>query len=392
MKYEELSKLINPDEVVKVVRDLVRIPSINPHGTEREVADYIIRYMESKGIETTIQEVFPERYNVVSRLKGQGTASPILFTGHMDVVPVSSDELKKWKTDPFAAEIQDGFLYGRGSADMKGGLGAAMVAMATLAEHKIQPHGDIILAATVDEEDLMRGVKALIKTSLVSDVKRMVVCEPSNMEIATVCRGRTWAEVKVEGQSAHASIRGAGINAIDRAVMLMNRMKTYEIPYEKHEVLGDSFWQVTLINGGVETAIIPDFCTITVDGRLVPGQLSVDMWNEMEKLINSLKVETPDFNAKIKVIEEREPWEISKQDEFVKVVANACSAIGLPINYSGFAGTTDGTFLRGLGIEGVIFGPGQIANNIHKENERVSIGQLIQAAQIYAMTMLTWDK
>ncbi|MEL7568734.1 MAG: M20 family metallopeptidase [Dehalobacterium sp.] len=390
--HEDILKLIDQDEVLKIVQDMVRIPSINPHGTERDVANYIIRYFESNGIETTIQEVFPDRYNVVSRLKGQGIASSILFTGHMDVVPVSIEESKKWRTGPFASEIQNGFLYGRGSADMKGGLGAAMVAMATLAKHKVQPPGDIILAATVDEEDLMRGAKALIKTSLVSDATKMVVCEPTNMDIVTACRGRTWAEIVVEGQTAHASIQGAGVNAIDRAVILMNRMKTYQIPYEKHGLLGDSFWQVTMINGGIEPAIIPDSCTITIDGRLVPGQMPEDMWNEMKKMINLIKEKVPNFNVKVNIIEAREPWEISNKDDFVKIVAKACKEINLPVKYSGFSGTTDGTIFRRIGIEGIILGPGELKDNVHKENERVSIRQLVQATQIYALIMLSWNK
>lgn len=175
---KEAYKLIDSAEVIKVVQDMVSIPSINPPGDEAAVANYIIAYMESHGIATTVLEISAGRYNVVARLKGLGVASPIIFSGHMDVVPVSEDERKRWKTDPFVGEVIDGYIYGRGSADMKGGLGAAMVAMGTLAKHKIQPPGDIILAATVDEEDLMRGAKGLVTSNLISDASRFVICEP----------------------------------------------------------------------------------------------------------------------------------------------------------------------------------------------------------------------
>ena len=381
--------LIDNKEIIKVVQDLVKMPSINPPGDEQETADYIVNYMNAKGIVTNIQNISPTRYNVVSRLKGNGARKPTIFTGHMDVVPVSKDERARWRMDPFSGKIIDDYLYGRGSADMKGGLGAAMVAMGLLADNKIVPPGDIILVATVDEEDVMRGAKALITSALIADADRFVVCETTNMKINTCSKGRTWAKVTVYGQIAHASIRDAGINAINRMVTLINCMKEHIIPCNKHELLGDSFWQVTLIEGGIEPAIIPDSCSIIVDARLVPGQTPDGLWDELRKVIEKIKMDIPDFQANINVIEKRESWEVDRNDKLVHIVEAACKSIDLPIEYSGFMGTTDGTVFRRMGIEGLIMGPGQLEKNIHQENEKVAIKQLFEATQVYLLTMLT---
>ncbi|MFZ7101269.1 MAG: M20 family metallopeptidase [Peptococcaceae bacterium] len=384
---QEPAEYIKRDQVVKVVQDLVKFSSVNPPGREKAVAEYLKGYLTVRNITTKTVAISQDRYNVVARLKGKGEAPPVVFTGHMDVVPVSKEERKRWLTEPFSGEIMDGCIYGRGAADMKGGLGAAMVAMVTLANSGITPPGDIILAATVDEEDLMRGAKALVNSDVISDARKIVVCEPTNLELVTCSRGRTWAEITVKGQTAHASQQGAGINAIERAVMLMDKIKNHQIPHEKHNLLGNSFWQITLIGGGIEPAIIPDSCTITVDARLVPGQLPDDIWGEMKKLIRELEKETPGFSADIEIIEGREPWETSEDDLLIHALARACECVGVPVRKGGFLATSDGTILRRLGMEAVIIGPGDLSA-VHMENERVSIKQLIQSAQIYFLTML----
>ncbi|MGI6226855.1 MAG: M20 family metallopeptidase, partial [Peptococcales bacterium] len=376
----ETIKQIETNHVIKVVQDLIKFESINPPGNEKNVADYIKNYMLERNIFTETVPISPNRYNVISRIKGKGEAGPVIFTGHMDVVPISKKEEKRWITKPFSAEVIDGYIYGRGASDMKGGLGAAMVAMGNLASNGISPPGDIILAATVDEEDLMRGSKALLGSKLISDARKVVVCEPTNLEIHRFCRGRTWAEITVKGLTAHASQQNAGVNAIDRAVVLMNKIANHQIPHEKHNYLGNFFWQVTLINGGIGAAVVPDSCTITVDARLVPGQMPKDIWNEIENIVNSIKLDLPDFEAEINILEEREPWETPEDEEIIKNIKDAFETLQLPVKQNGFLGTTDGTVFRRAGMEAVIIGPGELAC-VHKENERISIKQLIDAVR-----------
>ncbi|SMB92319.1 succinyl-diaminopimelate desuccinylase [Desulfonispora thiosulfatigenes DSM 11270] len=386
LSIDELEKLINFTEVIEVVQNLIKISSENPPGDEYFVGKYIINYMESAGIKTEIQEISPERFNVISRLKGDGTLPPIIFTGHMDVVPVKEDELARWTVDPYSGTIKDEYVLGRGAITMKGGLGAAMVAMATLARSNLKPAGDIIFLATVDGEDVMRGAKAIINTHYISDAKRIVVCKPTDMNLVTVCKGRTWADIKVLGKSAHASIPGAGINAIDRAIRLIEALSNHKIPHQYHELVGSSFWQVTLIKGGIEAAIIPESCTITVDARLVPGQNPDEIWKYVEGLINYLKIEIPDFEASIHVIDKREPWE-TNDEEFIAKIEKAHNIMGKKVVKNGYLGTTDATVLRRLGIESVIIGPGQI-KYAHKEDEKVSIEQLKDAVKLYLLMMV----
>ncbi|MFZ5945679.1 MAG: M20 family metallopeptidase [Bacillota bacterium] len=389
----EIGNAINKidfDNLLRVTQQLVQIPSINPPGNESKVGRYVKYYMESNGIQTSIQKVFSGRYNVIARLAGSGEAPAILFSSHMDVVPVSSYEAKRWDVEPFSGTISNGYLYGRGAADAKGGLAAVMSAMATLSRNNIKPKGDIILAATVDEENLMSGAKKLIGTPFIAEAQRVICCEPTNLEIQICSKGRMWAEVTVFGQTGHASVRGAGVNAIHRALKLMNKMETHTISHQEHSCLGESFWQTTMIQGGDAKGIIPDNCTLNVDVRLVPGQTPDHIWKEMHDIFKEIKNEIPDFRAEIRELERREAWEISKEDKLVNILAKSCEAAGIAPIYSGYLATAECTIYKRAGIDGVIFGPGNLQGSAYKENERISIEELIKAAQVYLAVMLNW--
>src|SRR5699024_5377762 len=121
------------EEILELLKAMVNIDSINPPGKEMPMVDLVYKYMVDAGLEVEKVYVAPERYDVIAKLKGKNPEG-IIFTGHMDVVPVSDDEIRRWRTDPFSATVIDDYLYGRGSSDMKSGLCAAMVAMKYLKE------------------------------------------------------------------------------------------------------------------------------------------------------------------------------------------------------------------------------------------------------------------
>ncbi len=140
-------------EAVRLLQDLLRFDTSNPPGNERPAADYIAGVLSADGIAPTVIETAPGRGNVVARLKGDGTAAPLLLFSHLDVVPV---ERAQWTVDPFGGEIRDGYVYGRGTLDMKG-IGAMQLAVfldlaRQAAAGAITLKRDLILAATADEE------------------------------------------------------------------------------------------------------------------------------------------------------------------------------------------------------------------------------------------------
>ena len=376
------------DQVLPVVRDLVALKSENPGCGEAGVAEYVRDFFGKLDVPVTLVPIDEGRYNVVARMRGSGQAEPLAFTGHMDVVPVSGTERAKWKTDPYQPTVVDGKLFGRGATDMKGGLGAAMAAMRAIREEGLTPPGDILLIATVDEEALMLGSKAIAKTDRLSDVKQLVVCEPTDMQIICSGRGRSWADVRVIGESGHAGIENNGNNAIMQAMKLIGALKAgqHRVKFVPHPQLGNFFWQVTVIHGGVEPAVVPDSCVVTVDTRPIPGQTCDGVWDVFFEILNELKQDR-DFDAEVEILERREPWETPVEDELVKKAEAALALENLPVEYGSANYTTDGCVFVKLGIREIIVGPGSISR-AHKDNEWVDTAQLAQAANVYYDLMM----
>ena len=371
--------------LLKTTSDLVKIESINPPGLEEAVGEYLIDFLREASIETSVYPVENGRFNVVGRIKGTERSPSLVFTGHMDVVPVSGKEKERWDTRPFSGEIKDGFLYGRGSSDMKGGLASAMVAMSEIAKRGIRPARDIYLIATVDEEDGMKGSRGLLKEAFLDTIGLLVVCEPTGLKICTAGKGRTYADIRVTGQTGHGS-QGKGGNVIDFARQLMNKMHETSFTEYENTIYGSSFWQPLSISAGREPCIIPDELVLKVDARLVPDHRTEDIWLRMEGIIKALEDENPGCEAAIEIIDRREGWILPAASEAISKLKDIYEDLNIPFETTFFAGTTDGSILRKNNFECLIVGPGDLAG-VHRENERVSLQDLVQSCRIYLEMM-----
>lgn len=371
--------------LLKTTSDLVKIESINPPGLEEAVAGYIIDFLREASIETRVYPVESGRFNVVGRIPGKERSPSLAFTGHMDVVPVSGKEKERWDTRPFSGEIKDGFLYGRGSSDMKGGLASAMVAMSEIAKRGITPARDIYLIATVDEEDGMKGSKALLKEAFIDTIGLLIVCEPTGLKICAAGKGRTYADIRITGQTGHGS-QGKGGNVIDFARQLMNKMQETSFPGYENTIYGSSFWQPLSISAVQEPCIVPDELILKVDARLVPDHRTEDIWLRMEGIIRALEGENPGCEAVVEVIDRREGWILPAESEAVSKLKHIYEDLKIPFATTFFAGTTDGSILRKNNFESLIVGPGDLGG-VHRENECVPIQELVQSCRIYLEMM-----
>ena len=136
------------DEVTELLRELIRVDTTNPPGNETRAADLLREYLGDHGVESELIARVPERANLVARLRG-GDGPSLLFLSHTDVVLADPSE---WNADPFGGELRDEEVWGRGALDMKGQVAAEAVALASLARDGFEPRGDLIFAATADEE------------------------------------------------------------------------------------------------------------------------------------------------------------------------------------------------------------------------------------------------
>ena len=206
-----IEKYYSDKEVVKLTQNLVRIPSHKEVPTrEKEVSDYIYKYCRENGLEVEYQNVDGSRKNVNIYLKGQGRGKTILFNGHTDTVPPYQMII-----DPYKGEVKDGFLWGRGSNDMKGALASMITAALAIKRRGEKLPGDIIISAVVGEEEKSEGTEMLVMSGVKAD--GAVVGEPSNYEYAIGHRGLEWLEIKFYGKAAHGGVPKEGLNAISMA-------------------------------------------------------------------------------------------------------------------------------------------------------------------------------
>jgi succinyl-diaminopimelate desuccinylase len=394
---------IDADEVVALTRDLVRIPSVyrpdDPDATEARVAAHVEAWLRREGFAVEIQNVAPGRPNIIGTLgeKPPGGRS-LLLEGHTDVV--TEGDPREWTWPPFGAELTNGRIYGRGTADMKGGLAAAMVAAAAFRRAGVEPPGKLVVGALVDEEDRMLGARHLVTTAVGRDVDAAIICEPEDNELCLVQRGVVWARVRVRGKMAHGAMPEAGLNPVTALGAMLREVPALErrirrrcerSPHLRPPTVTPTIIQAPPKGVGVpQSNVIPAFGEMTLDVRVTPGISADALHAELEavcrageKAVPGLKVEWEPVNPF------RLATKVDKSEPIVQaMIAGVKKATGRAPRYGGVPGSTDGTILRmELGLPIVTCGPG---NRLipHQVDEYVEVTQLIEAAKIYAASAM----
>jgi len=383
MEEKGLLTSIKEPEVIKFCQELVRIKSVNPPGDELFIAEYVASILKKFGLEVELVSHSPTRASVLARLKSPGEKPGLLYNGHLDTVPIGTEN---WVHDPFAAELSEGRVWGRGTVDMKGGLAALMVTAKTLAETRMPLRGDFILAATAGEETDSQGAMAIATRSDLEFLQAVIIAEPSNNGLYIAEKGALWLELSTHGKTAHGATPELGRNAVMMMLKLIGELEKLKIPYEEHPLLGGSTRSVNTIAGGMKTNVVPDNCVVTVDMRTVPGQDHLAILRRVEDLIADLSNRIPDFKATVKVTNDRVPVETSAEEPAVQNIAQVVAEVtGERPVLKGASYYTDGAALvRALRAPMIICGPGD-PRLAHQPNEHVEVSNLVQAAKIFTL-------
>lgn len=234
-----MAELVIRDEVTRLLSRLVRLDTVNPPGNETVAAELLRSYLEPHGVECSLLARVPDRANLVARLRGRDPEAPrLLLLSHTDTVLADPSE---WSVDPWSGEVRDGYVWGRGALDMKGQVAAVAVAMATLAREGFEPEGDLIFAATADEEvGEHYGLSWLCEQHPESVRAAWCVNEGGGDRIeiggrplylcATSEKASSPFRLCVRGKSGHASMPSLGDNALVRAAPLLERVAKLETP------------------------------------------------------------------------------------------------------------------------------------------------------------------
>ncbi|MEM0095720.1 MAG: M20/M25/M40 family metallo-hydrolase [Candidatus Bathyarchaeia archaeon] len=391
-------------EVTALLSDLIRINTTNPPGNETRAAKYLAETLEKEGFECEVLESAPGRGNIITRLKGTGEKPNLLLLSHLDVVAANP---KEWSVDPFSGLVKDGFVWGRGAMDMKSMTAMEVMVMKLLKRNGVKLKGDVILAATADEEKggeygagwLVRNHPEKVKADYVINEgggQAIPVNGKNVFTIQTAEKGILWFKVKAKGRPGHGSVPGAADNAILRMNKVVDRLGNYRAeimltptvkqfltvmaeenkearealklllqnPAKADEIL-DKLAQKdkamaeelramlrmtiapTIIHGGVKENIIPSECEAVFDCRILPGQTTDEALNRIKELLKDVALEKLEFE----IIQANEPSESPMNTPLYRLMVETlkefepnCAVAPILLT-----GGTDSRFFRRLG-------------------------------------------
>lgn len=394
-------------DVVETLRDLIRIPSVNPMGRdlsgpefgEYAVTDYLQRLFSRLGTPCERHEVYPRRENILARVDGPDGPSGrlLMIEAHQDTVPVDGMTIPPWTPD-----LRDGRVYGRGACDVKGGLACWLAAFARLAAERPRGMPSVVLAATANEEFGQSGARAVAdlwrsgqSRLLPRAPDEVVVAEPTLLQVVTAHKGLVRWRCHTAGRAAHSSRPEQGENAIYRMASVLRQFERYArevLPgLGEHPRLGRGTLSVGLIVGGISVNAVPDACRIDIDRRLLPGEdpttaqqhvidyVAEQLRREGASDLSWLRHDEP-FSASPGLADERNGGLAERLVQTTRSHGRACETIAVPYG-------TDAASYSQTGVPTVVFGPGDLAQ-AHTCDEWIAVEQLHAATEIIYQFLL----
>lgn len=416
----------DPDYVISLTQDMVRIPSVNPkfqkeQGLNREadVQARLDRELTDLGFETESWEVFPERPNLVADLAGSEDKSLILC-GHVDVVPVGDPEA--WKRDPFGGDLDDGRIWGRGAVDMKGGVAACIAAAKAIREAGVALEGRLSIHAVVDEEAGGFGAIDAVKRGRLA--KHAIIAEPTWGDVIPAEGGLSWVRITIFGKQAHAGWRfnaiwpqpetegrlEPGVNAIELANRFLNALRDFEASRCRdhgHPLMPPGLATInpgTIMGGAgmgpdgnpavmTNAAMMSDVVTIVLDYKFMPDERFEDVRDEFDAFVHNFAQMDPWMRDHPPKIEwdlhdlHFEPMNTPIDHPLAQSIFKYATDVQKKNpRFKGFEAVTDAAHYAGAGVVPVIYGPS--GDGFHGDNECVEVESLIETTKVIAATVL----
>ena len=405
------------DEIIGLLQELVRIPSPTPPGLNYDrIVDMMLPYFANMGFEAKRidlpQEIFqqrcksfyPELVGVRSNLLAnldKGSNRTILWYAHFDTVPVGESQ---WTMPPYEGLVRDGKIWGRGAGDNKSGCAAIMAAFRVLYELGLEPECNVVIALTSDEEiGPYSGLMYLADQGCFRNCQYFHCLDSTNEGIVIGANGSIQWNLAIKGTSAHSGESFLGINPIEHSLVIMEELLDLKRKVELRKSrmpatpkITDKtgmktvvpLLNITMAQGGLKHNIVPSEFMLAGDRRLIPEEDESQVIEEIQEAINKAQRRDPNLTCEIKIIpgypayyqDPNHPWV-----EKVKQIASSVSKKELSV--FGTGGSTDvGYLMKTTDMEVASYGPFRHReSNIHRENENIRIGDLLDIVKIIAI-------
>lgn len=414
---EKLLEYINENEVIELAKNIAKIPSFPPE--EIKVAEFLAEFMKKEGLNVELLEIEPGRKQPLGRIKGTGDGPSLMFNGHMDIDVMPLGE----RRDPWKPIVKEGRLYGHGVGNMKAGVAAMVMAAMAIKRSGVTLKGNLIVAPVVGELQLGVGTDFLIKSGIIPDMA--VVPEPTGLKIRTATAGVVQLLVNTIGKTVWGGTKGKlyeeAVDAMEKMCKVVKALKeasrkrafTYEPfagkPRLPRMVIGGMICGLGREHNLQRPSYVPDFCTISVDVRMVPSQTPESVRQDIEKVLEKVKADDPELQYEIEgsPAAYKEPWKAGKLflpacntsiDEYIVqvvqqnhkyVTGKDPDEVGpIPSQMAG----NDSGHLFAAGVKAISYGPmydtpsGEYRGGAYAQS--VSVDQIVTCTKVLALTAL----
>ena len=401
---QRLMDSVDREEMLRLAEDLVRIPSFKTEETD--AARFLGDFLAQRGYEVELQEVEPGRFQTIATLKGSGGGKSLMLNGHIDIDPLAMG----WKRDPWTPSIEGDLIFGAGIRNMKSGVSAMIEAAEMVRRSGVPLRGDLVLACVVGELQGGVGTSHLCRHGPLTDMA--VVPEPFGANnILTVHAGVLEMAIHVLGNSRHISRKEEAVDAIAKMCKAVPAIDGVKFTYTPREDLpGLPRINVGAIIGGRGRDydmrgpnFVSDFCTVIVDVRFLPGMTSASVKADIERALDEVKRDDPDFQYEIEMPPDpkyrvftvvMEPFDLPKNEYILETVLRQYRTVTgkepdgvgtvLPGSYTG----DDTCHLWAAGVPCLLYGPGGGSESATIPDEFSRISDMEQVAKVLALTAL----
>lgn len=387
---DDCARLLPRLGLIELLSALVQAPS-HPGiaRQEEQVTQVLAHYFKQHGIAHELNEVREGRPNLLARVRGGGEGKRLVFCGHTDTVAPNAITTMK----PFAAEVREGRMYGRGTVDMKGALAAMAATLVALKELNVCARGEVVLAAVIDEEMESLGAEALLRGGFKAD--GAIIGEPTSNRLAIGHKGLEWLEVEFLGKAAHGATPENGCNAVSAAARFIRVVEKDLVPRfykRRHPLLGSPTINFGTVHGGDQPSTVAERCVVQFDRRWVPSESIELVFAELEDLLNHLRRAMPGLRTQVRRVPGgmatmvHGPLEIASDHPLVRAAQSAWQDFyQKPAELTAFPAWTDAAlFSREGKIPSMVCGPGDLSL-AHSAEEWIALAEVEDATRLYAL-------
>ena len=368
--------------VLRLAQNLIRIRTTHPDCNELDLVKYILSLFEGYDVERRVVHHGDNRASLVLLLKGNDSSGGTAFVGHVDTV--NPPYPKSWIHPPYAADFDEGRIYGNGASNAKGGVAAMIVTALYLLERGIRPQNDVYFCFTADGDGLGMGAASLCDGGFLEGAREAIFADPTDSRIGIAQKGVLWLEITARGYCKHVLEAEKSVDPLRRVLHIGGEIESALCRMPQHALLGKTRTYITSINTGTQWAcILPEAITATLDIRYSPLVKESEIMEKLDAISQREMAEYPDLSVEVEKLISRNPIGIALDAPIVRRIDACFERLGRKPTKMGLGFYSDSSkIVPKLGIPFVLLGPGNWIFT-DRGDESVSLDAILFVSRVY---------